>query len=195
MNPNNHFFSKHIILLFVFFALLSCQDHYVPKPWGYYRITIPAPEYDTLDSLSLPYSFLINKKLAVVDVQKKDSAWINLVYPSLKARIFFTYKTVGKNKLDELIKESENFVYKHTIKADTIDEEYVGDSTRRCYGFLFDIKGNAASNIQFYATDSTTHFLRGALYFDVAPNADSLRPSVKYLRNDIEKIIHTINWK
>ncbi|NOZ45910.1 MAG: gliding motility lipoprotein GldD, partial [Chlorobi bacterium] len=63
------------------------------------------------------------------------------------------------------------------------------------YGILYDIKGNAASSINFFVTDSTQHFLRGALYFNSKPNKDSLAPVVDFIRKDIVHLMETFKWK
>jgi gliding motility-associated lipoprotein GldD len=65
----------------------------------------------------------------------------------------------------------------------------------RVYGILYDIKGNSASSLQFYLTDSSRHFFRGALYFNVQPNKDSLAPVIDYFREDIIYLIETFSWK
>jgi gliding motility-associated lipoprotein GldD len=57
------------------------------------------------------------------------------------------------------------------------------------------VGGNTASRYQFAATDSTQHFLRGALYFDVTPNVDSLKPVTDFLLKDIKHMMNTLRWK
>jgi len=60
----------------------------------------------------------------------------------------------------------------------------------------YNIKGaDAASTYQFYLTDSTSNFLRGALYFDLVPNNDSLSPVIDFLKADIEQMITSFRWK
>jgi gliding motility-associated lipoprotein GldD len=66
---------------------------------------------------------------------------------------------------------------------------------RNVIAVLFEIKGNAATPYQFFATDSTTHFLRGSLYFNVYPNKDSLAPVVDFVKKDIFRLIETLEWK
>ena len=62
-------------------------------------------------------------------------------------------------------------------------------------GVFFRVGGNAATANQFFLSDTTANFLRGALYFDATPNADSLRPVQDFLKNDIEHLINTFKWK
>jgi gliding motility-associated lipoprotein GldD len=62
------------------------------------------------------------------------------------------------------------------------------------YGILYDIKGDAASNTQFFLTDSTHNFIRGALYFEVHPNKDSLAPVLEFINKDLVHLIETFEW-
>jgi gliding motility-associated lipoprotein GldD len=62
-------------------------------------------------------------------------------------------------------------------------------------GICFKVGGNAATARQFFLTDSVKHFLRGALYFNATPNADSLKPVQDFLQKDIDHLINTLNWR
>ncbi|PIV58809.1 MAG: gliding motility lipoprotein GldD, partial [Bacteroidetes bacterium CG02_land_8_20_14_3_00_31_25] len=53
----------------------------------------------------------------------------------------------------------------------------------------------AASNIQFYVTDSIRHFVRGALYFETKPNKDSLAPIINFIEQDVTHLVETLRWK
>lgn len=190
---------KNTIIATVFFIVAivwfsGCSDTYVPKPRGYFRIDLPQHQYQILDTV-FPYKFPYSK-YAEFNIINKDSNWTNISYPKFKAVLYLTYKTVGeKNNLRKLIDDSQTFVYKHTIKASAIDEQLFSDSIHQVYGLLFDIKGNAASNEQFYVTDSTQHFLRASLYFNVKPNYDSLVPIIAYIRQDLTVLIDSLEWK
>jgi len=85
-------------------------------------------------------------------------------------------------------------VRSHIARADAISERYFENDSARVYGILYDLKGNAATAVQFYMTDSVRHFLRGSLYFNSPPNADSLDPVVRYFREDIITLIETLKW-
>jgi len=185
-------------LLFLAFAatviLSGCSESYTPKPRGYFRIDLPPHQYQLLDTI-FPYTFPYSTD-AKITILNKDSDWINITYPKYKAVLYFSYKRINKKSdLRKLINDSQAFVYKHTIKASAIDEQLFVDSIDHVYGLLFDIKGNAASNEQFYATDSTHHFLRASLYFNVKPNSDSLAPIINYIRQDMVVMIDSLKWK
>lgn len=184
-----------IIVLFTFSILVcSCNKDYTPKPRGYFRIDLPEKEYKKSTNL-LPYrfeqpeySYLLKNRQAV-----SEKYWANMVFPKFKATVHFSHKLINNN-LNEYLTDARNFVYKHTIKADAILETPYINAKKNVYGMHYEIKGDAASNIQFYLTDSTKNFVRGALYFNVAPNKDSLAPVLKFINQDIVHLIETFEW-
>ncbi|MFT7332819.1 MAG: gliding motility-associated lipoprotein GldD, partial [Sphingobacteriales bacterium] len=91
--------------------------------------------------------------------------------------------------------DSRRFVFKHTVKADGIGENMIQDTARDVYGIYYTIAGNAASNIQFFLTDTNTHFLRGALYFNSAPQIDSIKPVLEFIKADIEVLMESLEWR
>ena len=97
--------------------------------------------------------------------------------------------------LAELMEESRELAYKHSIKANAIEEQLYINPDNHVYGILFHIEGNAASPMQFFLTDSTRHFLRGALYIRATPDIDSLKPVVEFLEHDIIHLIETTQWE
>ena len=60
---------------------------------------------------------------------------------------------------------------------------------------FYEVGGNAASQSQFYVTDSMRHFLTGSLYFYAKPNYDSILPAAHYLQQDIKHIMETVQWQ
>ena len=190
---------EYLILLALAFLAGGCRQDYTPKPRAYYRIDFPRKEYQLLSG-DYPYSFDYPGYARINPYQGKwkdtdtSDYWINIEFPQFKSRIYLTYKTVQDN-LVNLIEDAHAYAYKHSIKADAIIQSEYSDSLTKVYGVLFDIKGNAASAVQFYMTDSVHHFLRGALYFDCEPNKDSLAPVREFLRIDLIKMIETLTWK
>jgi gliding motility-associated lipoprotein GldD len=57
------------------------------------------------------------------------------------------------------------------------------------------VGGDAASNVQFFLTDSIHHFIRGALYFNNQPNADSMKPVVDFVKEDLRVMLKSFRWK
>lgn len=187
---------KNIFILFIIVLVTSCNDSYIPKPREYFRISFPERGYQLYDT-TCPYQFKY-PKYAVIKPDKSyksEPCWINIIFPEFKASLHLSYKDVTKNELNNLLEDSRTLAYKHTIKADAIGEQlYINDSLN-VYGLLYQIKGNAASSIQFYVTDSVRNFLRGSLYFNTHPNKDSLAPVIEFLNTDIQMLIESLEWK
>lgn len=179
-----------IILLVIFFS--SCEEEYFPKQKGYFRIDLPEKDYLELKE-GYPYFFKYSKHSLVFDY-KLDSFWVNIFYPKYKATIYLTYKELDNN-LKQFSEQTRTFVYKHAVKADAIGETPWANKERKVYGILYDIKGNTASSLNFYLTDSVKNYISGALYFNNKPNKDSLAPVVDYIREDIIHLIETFEWK
>ena len=188
---------KLIAILSVCVLLTACGKKAQPKPYGYFRIDIPEHEYVEVSNLG-PYT--IEKSLhCQPDKTDKTHAtaadeWINLFYPTLIAKIHLSYKRIDKTTFQQITEESHSLAYKHTVRADAIQESYYGNDTTRVYGVLYEMKGNAASPAQFYVTDSVHNFLRGSLYFNHTPNADSIAPAANYVLQDMIHLIETLRW-
>ena len=176
----------------IFFC--ACEESYAPKPTAYFRIDLPAKEYKHIEDIPFPFSFELPQYGAVnLERTAKDSNFLNLDFARFQARIHMSYLPISGN-LRELLEDSRSLVYKHVAKAQDIHEELIIDQEDRVYGSYFTIEGNAASSAQFYLTDSSNHFLRGALYFNVKPNADSIRPVQAFLNEDIKHFMESFTW-
>lgn len=173
----------------------ACKQEYTPKPRAYFRIAFPEKAYQPL-TLDLPYRFdVASYSKAVPDMDRfAEPDWINIQTPRNKAELHISYARLNNN-LSDHIENSRKFVYKHTIKADAIDEQLYIDHQNRVFGTIFYIDGNAASPVQFYLTDSTRNFMRGALYIRELPNIDSIRPVIDFLKPDVIRLIETTRWK
>lgn len=183
-----------IISIIIIILGYSCSNNNnTPKPTAYYKITFPKKIYDRIETKNFSCEIPLYSKF-FIDPNNQD--WFYVTTKKYKATIYLTYKNIDKsNSLDTLIESSRKLVYDHSIKAEAITEtKYIND-TVNVYGILYQIKGNTATSVQFFITDSIKHFLRGSLYFDCPPNKDSLMPSVHFFEDDIVKIIETTNWK
>ncbi|PTN09880.1 gliding motility lipoprotein GldD [Mangrovibacterium marinum] len=185
------------LILFLTIALLcyACGESYMPKPRGYFRISFPEKSYHPL-SAKLPYSFDLAdySTIQFTHDRKTGDEWVNLVTPANKADVHLTYVRLNGN-LNTHIEESRKLAYDHTIKADAINEQLYLDPANNVYGTIYHIEGNAASPLQFYLTDSTQHFLRGAFYIREIPNIDSIQPVIDFLEPDLIHLIETFRWK
>jgi len=183
------------ILTLLLISLSACRHEPTPKPRGYYRIDFPEKAYKQLNE-SLPYDFSIPVYATVSPdlLNPGQKEWITVEIPDNHAQIHLSYKKIDHN-LSRLIEESRSLVYKHSKKASSIEEQVFVYPAKKTYGMIYTIRGNAASPIQFYLTDSVNHFLRGALYIKEIPNYDSLRPVIKFLSEDVLQMISTTEWK
>jgi gliding motility-associated lipoprotein GldD len=185
-----------ILVLILIFVLAGCRQDYTPKPRGYFRIDLPEKQYTRFDS-TYPYSFEypVYAKITADARSTSEPFWINIDFPEFQGRIYISYKTV-KDNLSEYLEDSRTFVVKHIPKADAIDDSLVYRPEDRVFGLIYYIEGSqAASPCQFFLTDSSAHFLRGALYFNVSPNNDSLAPVLSFIEEDIRHLVSTFRWK
>ena len=187
---------KRIALPILSLLLLGCGDDPLPKPKGYLRLEYPTAVYEKAN-IPLPFSFEKNKLAEPIESIKSSSKTngVDINYPALKATIYLTYKEVKDGNLDNLLRDTQNLTQKHTIKADAISYKDFENKEANVYGMLYEIGGNAASQSQFYVTDSIHHFLSGSLYFYAKPNYDSIYPAAEYLKKDIKRIMESVEWK
>jgi gliding motility-associated lipoprotein GldD len=188
-------FTIIVVIGFVVFSAAGCKKTFTPKPRSYFRIDFPEKKYIPYHSPECPYSFEIPVYASVVPYRgsNPEPGWINVVFPGYKGIIHITYKTLH-NDLNAHVEDIRTLAYKHIVKADDIIERPFSFPQNKVHGMIYDIKGNTASSLSFFITDSTANFLSGALYFSVIPNKDSLAPVIKFFSADIEHLIETFNW-
>ena len=188
--------------LLLLLCLSACgTDPYTPKNRGYYHIDLPQHQYTAFNDPTFPYSFEVPTYAHIVrdtnyfNAKPENPYWINVNFPELNATIFLSYKQIGPTQpLRQLLEDAHAMSYFHDKKADYINDTSF-TTAHGIMGVMYSVGGNAASSYQFFATDTTTHFLRGSLYFDVTPNADSLAPVNTFLKKDIEHLIGTLQWR
>lgn len=170
----------------------------IPKKRAYLRIEFPNKTYRTTTH-DCPYQFEIENQAALVipkDMPEEQLCWRTIVYPKYKAEVFLTYKEISKAApLRALLEDLHQYTYSHQVKAERIYSEKVATKQPQSTATLFHVQGNVASNIQFFVTDSTQHFLRGALMFRATPNKDSLAPVLDYIETDIKHLISSLEWE
>ena len=185
-----------LFLASVFF-IAGCNDSYTPKRKGYNRLELPAHEYISLPD-SLPYSFDISTAAKIL----RDSSgfgeryWIDIFYPAITANVQITYKNLGHDSqfLRELVDDSYKLTAKHQIKAYSIEESVLLTPKGKT-AVVAELEGEVPSQFQFFITDSTNNFLRGALYFRTSTKNDSLAPAIEYMKIDAMRMINTLEWK
>lgn len=190
------------ILLILFFVSLmsSCGDAPAPtpKPRMYFRIDLPEQHtYKALET-SCPYGFEL-PTYAMIDStslsKTADNCWKDIILTPANARIHLTYKPVdGKSSLASYIEDVHTMAYKHDVKADNIEPLWIQNPEKKVYGLFYEITGDAASPYQFFLTDSTHHFIRGAVYINARSNRDSLAPIIQFINQDLQHLIQTFYW-
>lgn len=190
-----------IFLFPVVLLLTACGSEsattYIPKPKGYPRLDLPAHQYVPLPPVH-PYQFEYNKiaQLRPDSFARSEPHWIFIHYPKFQASVQLTYKPVGndENRLRAMLEDSYKLAARHNIKAYSIEQRTIRLKSG-LEASLIDLSGEVPSQVQFVVTDSTKHFLRGALYFNTATQNDSLQPVIQYIRKDVLHLLQTLKWR
>ncbi|MGB0367387.1 MAG: gliding motility lipoprotein GldD [Flavobacteriaceae bacterium] len=182
---------RHICILIILIALLSCDNNTLfPKPKAQLSLQYSPPDYIDINT-PCPFQF---KKNIRADFQLLNDCESKLVYPKMRATVYLSYRSI-ENNLDSLLADAYQMPSKHIIKASEIPEKVFINPDNRAYGTLFSVVGEAASQVQFFLTDSTDHFLVGSLYFYTRPNYDSIMPAARFIEKDLIKLMESLSWK
>ncbi|HVW96492.1 MAG TPA: gliding motility lipoprotein GldD [Mucilaginibacter sp.] len=190
---------KIILLLLTAFVFAACGGNhdYSPKPRGYYRIVFPEKSYRPYVS-DCPFTFEY-PKYAKMEPDKNPDAkpcWLNMQFPQFNGTLHLSYEHIlSKKEFNALVEDAHKLTFKHTVKATSIDEGIIRYPEKNVYGIYYTIDGNAASSVQFYLTDSTKNYIRGALYFNSEPRLDSIQPVLTFVKKDVDTLIKTFRWK
>ena len=207
-----------LMLPFGILLLWNCNSVYTSKKVGYYKIDFPERKYIKFEKEGFPYSFEypeysnIVRDTAYFDSTSDNPYWVNIDFPQFKGKIFISFKTIGGesiykikkngnyvdstgiNSFEKMVNDCYNLTYKNDVKAYSIEDSLI-HSPNNVSGVFFKITGNVATSKQFFLSDTTKHFLRGALYFDATPKEDSLKPINDFLQEDMKHLINTLRWK
>ncbi len=190
-----------LLAIFSLVIISACgEENYIPKPKAYHRLMLPEKQYQKAQIPDCPFEFdipqyaSITKDTLFFNQPPSDPCWMDISFKGMNGKIHISYKEIGnQNKLPKLIEDAYKLTAKHIRKAEFIDDRIFHKDD--VHGLIYDVGGDAASAVQFFLTDSTTHFLRGALYFQSKPNYDSIRPVVDFIKTDIQQMIDTFEWK
>ncbi|GAB4015033.1 gliding motility lipoprotein GldD [Spirosoma koreense] len=193
---------KYSLVLLIGLITAACgsssSDNYVPKPKGFPRFDLPTPSYTLLEPTH-PYQFEYNKIARILPdtFARSEPHWIFINYPAYHASVQLTYKPIRHdiNRLRAILDDSYKLATRHNIKASAIEERKIRLKSSGLEASLIDLSGEVPSQVQFITTDSTTNFLRGALYFNTATENDSLQPIIQYIRKDILHLLNTLKWR
>jgi gliding motility-associated lipoprotein GldD len=216
-----HFNNLLLLIVCILFitGVCACNSTYTQKPRGFFKIDFPEHKYQVFDKAGFPYRFEYPVYANIVQdstffaEQPENPYWLNIEFPQFHSKIYISYIEIGGksrfkkrdakgnyvdstgiNTFDNLIKSSYDLTYKHSVKASSI-EDSVFTTANHVQGVYFKIGGNAATANQFLVTDSVKHFLRGALYFDATPNADSLGIVNRFIQTDMRHLINSFTWR
>lgn len=186
-------------LVVILGTIISCTNpsDYSPKPRGFFRISFPEKTYQEAKT-GCPFTMDIPSYSVLRDdlTAGAQPCWKNLDFPDYNARLHISYfKISPQAPFSALTEDARTFAFKHTAKASAIDQRRISRPEDAVYGLTYYIKGNTASNLQFFVSDSTKHYLRAALYFNEKPNMDSIAPVLEFIQADVERMVHTITWK
>ncbi|MHA4893938.1 gliding motility lipoprotein GldD [Pedobacter sp. PWIIR3] len=185
------------VFFFLVFALFSCNgDSYAPKPRGFYKIDFPTKAYQEFNKgCAYSFDYPIYAEMVPEPSGKSGNCWYNLYFKQFNGRLHLTYYDVlNKEEYEGLVEDARTFAFKHTVKANAIDQKLINYPEKKVYGIYYAIEGNTASSVQFFLTDSVKHYFRGALYFNERPQYDSIQPVVTFIKKDIDKMIETFRW-
>lgn len=181
---------RKLIYIFAALFLIGCSNDYTPKPRGFFRIDLPEKSYQK-SNLDCPFHFEHGQYVKTEN--REEHCWFNMLFPEMNGTLHMSYKAVEGN-LNEHINNSHDLAYKHSRIADGISEQPYQNTDKNVYGVVYDFEGSTATAMQFYLTDSTNHFVRGALYFNTEVN-DSITPVNNFLKADIYHLVDSWEWK
>jgi gliding motility-associated lipoprotein GldD len=183
-------YKRFLSLVVILGFFTACKEEALPKPTALLRLDYPVAQYMEFAS-PCPFEFQYN---ASSNVKVKQDCGITIAYPKMKATVYLTYRQVNNN-VNDLLKDAQKLTFEHVIKADDIVEIPFINTKNKVYGMFYDLGGNAASNTQFYLTDSIQHFVTGSVYFYSKPNYDSIMPASSYIKDDMKTLMETMRWK
>lgn len=181
-------------LCFLLVLLFSSCNEYTPKPKGYVRIEREQADTVRLERPEFSFLYPSNAVIEYLKPEAKHEVWFNILYPAYKATIYCTYIPTNRQELPKMLDDSHQLAYSHAARAESISQSQFAGSDNTT-GLIYDISGSVASPVQFYITDNTSKFLRGALYFNEAVSPDSVAPVIAFVRFDIKRIMESLEWK
>ena len=187
------------LLLLTWGAWSGCRERLpVPKPRGYFRIDMPERLLRDESSGCGP-RFELPKYAGCVSASMSETegfCGFNVVFPAFQAVLHCTHVSLDGSTamLDALVADAHDLAFNHDIKATGIGRQIFTFPEQEVYGLMYDLRGPVATPVQFFATDSSHHFVRGSLYFNHEPNPDSLRPALAQVRADVVHMMETMKW-
>lgn len=184
----------NFLILIGILLITGCgEEEARPKPPAFLALEYPEARYAPAN-LDCPYTFEKNEFAEITSSRNNIPCWLNLDYDAMDGMIFITYQQINNN-LDSLLQDAQKLPLQHTVKANAIEGDLYTNEVNETYGMFYEVEGDAASQAQFYLTDSVKHFLTGSIYFNRQPNYDSIIPAADYLKKDIKHLMETVRWQ
>lgn len=185
-----------LVLVVIISIVIGCKEEInIPKPPSYLRLELPDHSYKQIDT-ECPYSFEIADLYAIKDVYSGDvkTCHKDIDLGPLNGTLHFSYLEIV-DPLANYVNFVNDKVDEHKIKASAINDTRIAFPEKNVFGTFFQLEGDVASPFQFYLTDSTSNFVSAVVYFNSVPNYDSLKPTLDYLKVDLDHFIETFEWK
>ena len=197
-------FKASFFLMFISLGILfqACEDViYSPKPRGFPKVIYPEKNYVPFEADYCDFSFerpdysVIQQDTLFFEAKPIHPCWFDVFIPQFDARIHCSYYPIDENNnFDKLTNDAFVMANKHNLKANFIDDLVIR-KPNGVGGIVFNIEGPVASSFQFFLSDTTSHFFRGALYFNTQARPDSLKPVIEFVKTDVMHMINTFEWK
>ncbi|MEP0713964.1 gliding motility lipoprotein GldD [Algoriphagus sp.] len=187
---------KHFWIGLLFVSLVGCDQTYLPKPPGYNRIDLPEHSFEKLTE-GYPYQLDYSSYSSIEpdSFNMAEKAWVNLNYADFGAKVHLTYKRIDGDQVNfkQLSSDAFRLTSQHQVKAYGIEEAVL--LTPQGYtGVVAELTGEVPTQFQFFVTDSTDNFLRGALYFNTAMKNDSLSPVIEFIKEDMIHLMNSVKF-
>ena len=186
---------RKLIIPLMALLLFACgEDTFIPKPPTYLRLELPDHTYENYKdscqySFDLPSIYTVEK----APISDGEACHRRIQLGPLNGTIYFRHWDMTQS-LAYYVNNANDEIDRHKGKARSVEDNRIIRDQDDVYGTLFHLKGDVATPFQFYLTDSTDHFVYGEVLFNSAPNYDSLKPSLDYLRQDLDQLLETFKW-
>ncbi|TVR89090.1 MAG: hypothetical protein EA411_03070 [Saprospirales bacterium] len=191
-----------VLIVPLLFFLPACGDDDVdnPKPRIFPRVDYPDKAYQEFQMDVCPFSFEYPVYAEIEEVERffgeepGHPCWFDIVFKDFDARLYMSYYPItSRTDYDKFITDAYKIANQINKRSDFMDEFVV--SRGNVGGIIMEFEGHAASPMHFYLTDTTNHFLRGALYFNTSVRPDSLAPVIEFLKVDVAHAIGSFEWE
>ena len=195
---------KRILIAFLVVTMLyACKEEgvFTPKPRMFPRVEFPEKSYDEFDFEACHFTFkkpkyaTIKTGISFFGEKAKDPCWFDLEIKELNTSLHFSYTKIDeKNTLEKHVTDAFKIIEEHTAKADYREEALI-ENKNGVKELMFNLEGPVASPINFFLTDTTSHFVRASLYFNSVVNPDSTQIVLDFVSKDVDEILNTFAWK